>query len=335
MPSDLDLDPILRSLAGPIGAFRSALALTLEQMRGFLDARQDGAGDEGPREKALLGAFAGGRIDFERFGSLLDRTPSIDAFSLGRIEDAYEVLREIEGSRIGEVHAEPHGGLREAAARALATVGRAFGAARVFELARTGRYRDAEHGSLLDSFPFHRWSRAERLIAPPLVVHVEGRGLFAEPLAEFLDGAVKVVLLVNGEAPLVPLVRLITPGTFVLQTRDGKGLDRLAAWSGPGIAAIVPEGTALFLHDPSLGNNPWDRLRVESVPEQGRVPKGGRSAKQEAEEIRQLQALATRPPEPPPVAAAAAPAAAAVGAAEPADRLAAWLLAQADLKGTG
>jgi hypothetical protein len=332
MPSDANIDPVLRSLAGPIGAFRSALALTLEQMRGFLASQQAARGQEGPPEKALLGAFAEGRIDFERFGSLLDRTPSVDAFSLGRIEDAYEVLRELDGSRIGEVHAEPHGDLREAVARGLGALGRAFGAARVFELARTGRYREAEHGPFLDAFPFHRWSRAERLVAPPLLVHVDGRGLRAEPLAEFLDGAVKIVLLVAGEPPLVPLVRLITPGTFVLQTRDGKGLDRLAAWSGPGIAAVVPEGPALFAHDPALGPEPWSRMHVEAMPELSRVPRGGRSARQEAEEVRQLEALATRPPEPPPIAAAAA---APAGSAEPADRLAAWLLAQADLKDAG
>lgn len=332
MPSE-SLDLVLRSLAGPIGAFRSSLALALEQMRGFLAAQQSAAGQDGPPEKAMLGAFAAGRIDFERFGSLLDRAPSVDAFSLGRIEDAYEVLRELEQGRIGEVHAEPHGDLREAVSRGLGAVGRAFGAARVFELARTGRYREAEHGSFLDAFPFHRWSRAERLVAPPLVVHAEGRGLRAEPLAEFLDGAVKIVLVVTGEAPLVPLVRLVTPGTFVLQTRDGKGLDRLAAWSGPGIAALVPEGAALFLHDPSLGANAWDRMHVEILPEAGRVPRGGRSAKQEAEEVSQLRALAARPPEPPPVPVAAA--AAVEGAADPADRLAAWLLAQAEVRGAG
>jgi hypothetical protein len=330
MPSEAGTDPVLRSLAGPIGAFRSAVALTLEQVRGFLASQEPAAGREGPPEKAFLGAFAAGRIDVERFGSLLARAPAVDAFSIQRIEDACEVLREIEGSRIGEVHAEPHGDLRDTVARALANVGRAFGAARVFELARSGRYREADHGAFVDAFAFHRWSRAERLVAPPLVVHVDGRGLRAESLAEFLDGAVKIVLRISGESPLVPLVRLITPGTFVLQTKDAAGIDRLAAWSGPGIAAVVPEGAALFLHDPALGQDPWDRLRVDSMPEPGRIPKGGRSVRQEAEEVRQLGALATRPPEPPHTGVALAPAV----SDEPADRLAAWLLAQADLKDT-
>jgi len=331
MPSDETLDSILRSLAGPIGAFRSALALTLEQIRGFLASQQREGEKDGPPEKALLGSFAGGRIDFERFGSLLARAPAIDAFSLGRIEDAYEVLREVETGPIGEVHAEPGGDLRETVARALGTVGRAFGAARVFELARSGRYREADHSSFLDAFPFGRWSRAERMLAPPLVVRTPGHALRAEPLAEFLDGAVKIVLVVAGEAPLVPLVRMITPGTFVLQTKDATGLDRLAAWSGPGIAAVVPEGSALFVHDPSLGAEPWDRLQVASLPEPQRVPRGGRSARQEADEVRQLKVLAARPPEAPPRTAGETPAV----AAAPADRLAAWLLAQADLKDTG
>lgn len=330
MPSESDPDAILKSLAVPIGAFRSALALTLEQVRGFLASQESAAGRDGPPEKALLGEFATGRIDVERFGSLLARVPAIDAFSRTRIEEAYEVLRDAEAqsAHLATAHAETGGDLRGAVARTLAAVGRAFGAARVYELARTGRYRDADHGSFLDSFPFHRWSRAERLIAPPLVVDVPGHDLRVEPLAEFLDGAVKIVLDVAGESPLVPLVRLITPGTFVLQTKGGAGLDRFAAWSGPGIAALVPEGAALFVHDPGMGPDPWDRIRVDSMPEPGRLPRGGRSARQEADELRQLAALAARPAAPPPVTAAAAPAV----AAEPADRLAAWLLAQADMK---
>jgi len=332
MPSDPAVEPILESLAGPIEAFRSALALTAEQVRGFLAAQTSG-GSGGPAERARLGDFAKGRIDFDRFGSLLAGEPAVDASALGRIEDAYEVLREVErrAEQVVVVHTDPGGDLREAVARTFASVGRAFGAARVFELARTGRYREADHRSFLESFPFHRWSRAERLVAPPLVVHVNGHGLRAEPLVEFLDGGVKIVLKVAGESPCVPLVRLITPGTFVLQTKDAKGLDRFAAYTGPGIAALVPEGAALFAHDPALGEDPWDRLRVDFLPEAGRVPHGGRSARQQAEELRQLQAMATRPPPPPAIPVAGAP----VAAAEPADRLAAWLLAQADLKDTG
>jgi len=337
MPSDKGLDPILKSLAGPIGAFRSALALTLGQVRGFLDSQRSAAGRDGPPEKAFLGDFAAGRIDFERFGSLLSRASTVDALSLARIEEACEVLREAEAQRapMSEVHVEPGGDLRDAVARALANLGRIFGAARVYELARSGRYREADHGSFLASFPFQRWSRAERLVAPPLVVRVNGQGLRAEPLAEFLDGALKIVLDVAGEAPLCPLVRLITPGTFVLQTKDGSGLDRFAAWSGPGIAALVSEGAALFVHDPAQGPDPWGRVRVDFLPEPGRLPHGGRSVRQEAEELQQLKAMATRPPEPPRIPVAAAPATVTGAAAAPADRLAAWLLAQADLKDTG
>lgn len=332
MQSDADLEPILRTLAGPIEAFRSALALTAEQVRGFLASRRPG-GSGGTAEDPRLGEFAKGRIDIERFEALLAGEPAVDALALARIEDAHEVLRDIEaqGAHIAVVHAEPGGDLRATVARALATIGRAFGAARVFELARGGRFRDADHSSFLDTFPFQRWSRAERLLGPPLVVHVNGPGLRAEPLAEFLDGAVKIVLKVAGEPPLVPLVRLITPGTFVLQTKDGSGLDRFAAYTGPGIAAVVPDGTATFVHDPREGPDPSDRIRIGELPGAGRLPRGGRSVRQEAEERRQLEAMATRPPAPPPMVTAAA----AGAAAAPADRLAAWLLAQADLKDTG
>jgi hypothetical protein len=322
MPSDA----VRKSLAVPIGAFRSALALALEQVRAFLSSAA--ASGAGSAEASLLGSFASGRIDVARFGSLLARAPAANASALARIRDAYEALREAEeqAGLVGEVRAEPGADLREAVARALATMGRAFGAARVHELARTGRYREADHASWLDSFSFERWSRAERMIAPPLVVHVNGRGLRAEPLAEFLDGAMKIVLEVAGESPLVPLVRLVTPGTYVLQTKDATGLDRFAAFAGPGIAAIVPEGSALFVHDPAEG------LRIDLLPEPGRIPRGGRSARQEAEELKQLAAMAARPAAPPKPPAVASPE---TPAPDPADRLAAWLLARADLKDTG
>lgn len=335
MPSDAHAESILRPLAAPVQVFRSALALAAEQVRGFLALQRSRGGANEPVEKALLGPFVSGRIDIGRFEALLSRTQTLDPVSLDRIEKAYGVLCEIEArtDALLETHVEPGGDLRAAVGKALASVGRAYGAARVFELVRTGHFREADHGAFLEAFPFDRWTRAERGIAPPLLLHVNGRDVRAETLAEYLDGAVKIVLDVHGDAPLAPLVRLITPGTLVLQTRDGSGLDRLAAWSGPAIAAWLPEGSALFLHDPAAGVHPWERLSIQHLPEAGTQPKGGRSVRQQAEELRQLASLAAGPsPGPSTSPARAGVPVATAASADPVDRLASWLMAHADLK---
>jgi hypothetical protein len=230
----------------------------------------------------------------------------------------------------------PAGGdLRAGVARALADLGRAFGAVRTFEVARSGGRRAGEAAAALDGFPYARWSRGERRAAPPLVVAVDGADLRAGVLAEFLDGAQKIVLVVRGPCAPAALVRLVTPGTFVLQSADGTGLDRFAEWGGPGIAALVPDTAARFAHDPAGGAAAWQRLSVAHLPEgDPRISVGGASGAQQAEELRQLRMLAARP-EAPPGAVAVPVAGAAPQAADPADKLAAWLLSQVDLSDLG
>jgi len=336
MPSEPHVERILRHLEAPVTRFRSAVAATAEQIRGFLESHREEPGGD-PAEAALLGAFASGRVDASRFHALLARPDALDPASIARIERALAALRDAE-ARIPEmllVSVEPGGSLHGAVAAALAAVGRVFGAARLFDLVRGGRYREAEHAGLLESLPFDRWTRAERASAPPLVVRLNGRDLRAGTLAEFLDGGQKIVIFAAGETAVAPLVRLVTPGTFVLQTGDGEGLDRFAAFEGPGVAAWLPAGAALFLHDPEAGAEPHDRLRVAFLPEAPAHARAGQGAFQQWEELKQLKSLASRP------AAPAAPEGAAPGGTggaggpggggDPADRLAAWLLSRANL----
>jgi hypothetical protein len=223
--------------------------------------------------------------------------------------------------------------LRDRVAGALEDLGRAFGAARVFEMSKFGRFPDNEHARSLGSFPFHRWSKGERRMAPPLVVSVDGADLRATGLAEFMDGLEKLILVIRNESTPVPLVRLITPGTFVQQTVDPVDLDKLASWNGPGVAALVPESAARFVHDPGAGADAGARLTVSSIPEdRRRKPVGGVSVSQQSEELLQLKSLAgqigiTQTAEPVVAGAAAS--------SDPVDKLAAWLLSQADLKNIG
>jgi hypothetical protein len=138
------------------------------------------------------------------------------------------------------------------------------------------------------------------------------------------------VLLVDGRAAPAPLARLIAPGTFVMQSEDGSQLSRLAAFDGPGVAAIFEERgmAARFVHDPSGGGRLADRLEVTHLPDRPRSRVAGVSAERQAEELawlRELQALAAAAAAPSPGSAAAGP-----QPATPADQLAAWLLRQTD-----
>lgn len=334
MPSEAE--SLLHALARPRAAFRSAVAATLEQVRGVLTAERGATSSE--EEAGELGPFAAGRISTERFTALLTHRHPLDGAALERMEAAFSTLSDVatHTDQLMVVHVPPGGSVREEVAAALASLGRAFGAARLFDLARSGRARAEEHGPLLTGLPFRRWNRTERSLAPPLVVFVNGPDCFAEGLAEFLDGAFKVVLVVRGDAPLAPLARLVTPGTFVLQTSAEEDLARLGEAWGPGIAALVPETAAHFMHDPAAGKEPWDRIAITSLPAAAPPPlAGGRSASQQRDDLAHLQALAKRPEAAPAVPAGngAVPVAAAAG--QPADRLAAWLLSNARLEDLG
>jgi hypothetical protein len=282
-------------------------------------------------------------MDAGRLATLFRPAETRDPTALAAVDRACGVLAALSTRDLAsDVVDVPSGGdLRAAVAQALAEVGRAFGAVRTFELARSGGRRVDEAAAALEAFPYARWSRGERRAAPPLVVTVDGADLgAAAALAEFLDGAQKIVLVVRGACPPAALVRLITPGTFVLQTADGTGLDRLGAWQGPGIAALTLESAARFTHDPARGATPWERISIEFLPARDpRASVGGSSGAQQSEELRQLRQLAARPESPPaPVPSSTTTAAsgpAAPAATDPADQLAAWLLAQADLEGLG
>jgi len=336
MPSDGRIKLALESVQRPREAFHSAVAVTVDQVRSFLEARQPPEGSPSDHVAIELGPFAAGRIDAKRFSSLVSEPDSEDVVQLAPLERALAALRTVNqrGDDLFTVKMEPGEILSDRVARALAEAGRAFGAARVIRLAQSDRYEPEQHAALLDSFPFQLWSASERRMAPPLVVEVDGADLLVAGLADFLDGSQKLVLVVRDPSPPAPLVRLITPGVLVLQTTDPADLDRLLRTPGPAVAALVSEEAAHFLHEPAT-NGKAPLLEVTRMPEEKpRWSLGCISAFQQTEELRHLAALASRP------AAAAAPgvgAAAATGAQDgtapmdPANKLAAWLLSQADL----
>ncbi len=337
MPSDERARSVLAAFAGSTDAFRAAMATTAEQVQSYLAML--GTNHQGHVERcsAELGQFATGRIDSERFAALFGDGATADKQTRETIEAGLETLQEMAARKDDLVLFNVPSGesLLDVVDLALADIGRVFGAAHTVELSRTGRYKVAAHAHSLGSFPYARWNRTERRVAPPIIVQVDGSDLRVAGLADFLDGGQKIVLIVRGNSAPAPLVRLITPDTFVLQTAGTETFDRFAAWNGPGVAALVPESAAHFVHDPEAGTEVWDRLTIVHLPDkEPRTSFAGLSATQQLEELRQLQVLATRP-----AVAATSSAGQPAGAtgepapADPIDKLAAWLLREADLSG--
>jgi hypothetical protein len=276
----------------------------------------------------MLGDFAAHHIDAARFAELTGTAEALDWMRVGRLEQAEDVLAEFvgRGDELYRVVVMPGADLRDAVRDALAQRGRIFNAAHAVELLRAGAALRAPVGEALD---FRDWTKVQRTIAPPLIVDVAGADLQVDGLGEYLDGTQKIALLVHGPAAPAPLARLIAPATFVLQTNRVADLALLADVPGAGIAAVLPDGCARFIHDPRRGAQLRQRLHAEFIPEPPTVAVAGGSLRQQVQDLAWLGELVR-------VAAASAPttngAAEPAPAAAPADRLAAWLLSQTDLR---
>ena len=323
MPSEASVIDLLQH---PIATYRSYVAAARERVRALLST-ETGA----DRARLELGVFGGARIDVARFAELR-RGVAVDALSRMRLERAGAVLAEIDaaGNSIFTANVLSGDSLRVVVGRALARAGRAFGAANVAELVRGGRYEPERHDRMLESFGFEWWSKTEREHAPPLVVTVGGADLRAGALADLLDVGTRIVLLVHGPSTPAPLIRLVTPGTFVMQTREPGALARVASSDGPAVAALFEEEAALFAHDPRAGTALWQRLTISHRPaDSPRKAFAGISARQQREELLQLDALAARSVVPNGSVEALVPA----GPGDPADRLTAWLLGESGFAG--
>ncbi|HUG40643.1 MAG TPA: hypothetical protein VMM12_09165 [Longimicrobiales bacterium] len=341
MPSDELMPGALEAVRERIEAFRSAVAGAVDEVSQLLAAHRAPEGDRGGRAAEELGVFASGRIDTDRFGTLFGGGAGLDPDAAERVEAALETMRAVleagDGAHVCRV--EPGGDLRAAVQTGLALAGRAFGAARAVEAARAGTVVDPAFPA---GFPPERWSPMERVVAPPLVVDVDGADLRPAGLADYLEGGQALVLVVRRPAPPAALARLVTPGTLVVQRRGAGALDALAGWAGPAIVALVPEGAAEFawLPDGHPGAAAERRgagtLAVDSLPEGATRAIGSLSAARQESELALLRMLADAAAGRV-LAAAGAGAGNGAGAApvDPADRLAAWLLRQADVPAPG
>jgi len=330
MPSDERITQALESLAAAKEGFSSSVAMSAEEVRGILE-REQGV-DENPEVKLAheLGPFAAGRIDLDRLASFVSANSKLDQEKRDQIQKAFEALMGLKkaGDELFTASVEVDGYLRGAITKALGRAGTAFGAARSVEWALHDIAPPEGVEDALDAFPPNLWNRAEKGCAPPLVVEVEGQDLKAASLGDLLEGSQKIVLVVNGAAAPAPLVRLITPDVTVIQTDDPLELAALSATPGPGIAALMPEGAAKFVHAPG-GATLNERLDVIFLPEkEPRKAIGSISAFQQGEELRQLAALSAS------IQIQAAPEGEAVAAGaemDEAGQLAAWLIHQAKI----
>ena len=325
MASDPRVEAALAALAGPAAAFRAAVAAGVSRAKAL--TAHDGA----DRAQAELGEFARGRMDRTAFAAITART-AIDGVARARIERAIAVLHAVStpDDNAFVVDVPLAGDVRREVALRLGRLGCAFGAMRALDTARNDGFDAARPEELLDLWPFEYWTKRERQVAPPLVVAIDGRDLNAQALSEFLDGAVRMVLVVRGASPPAPLARLITPGVLVVQS-GGTGLDRVAKSSGPAIAALLEGDAAHFVHDPAVGHATWQRLTITRRPgAESKARVGSWSTWQQHDELRHLESLSQPPSLPDGTVAGALGS----GGADATERLTNWLLAETGLEGT-
>lgn len=319
MPSDHRTRAALTAVAPRLAAFRSAGIAALEHARAVL--APSGGVDRARLELGALGA----RIDATRFAGVADGGPALDATTRERVERARGVLESLAAASDDAFVVDVPAGasLTVATREALAHFGRVFGLASAIDLARSGRYVAELHDQAVDAWPFELWTARDRRTAPPLVVRVSGADLSLGNLANVLDGSMHIVLVVSGDAAPARLVRLITPGVFVMQTKEPQSLARYSAYTGPAVAGLFETDVACFTHDPARGPAPWQRLTIDATaPAPGRRRLSGLTPWQQNEEVQQLASLSSRP------TLSATPIESFVpgGDGDPAERLAAWLL---------
>jgi len=325
MPFDAQVSSALSAVRPQLDVFRFAVSSTLERAKALLTA-DSGSSLAG----AALGNFASGRIDPDRFAMISAGSAPIDSVGRTVVERAIELLEPLlAGGDDAFVVDVKSGTSPVTAVRArLTKLGSVFAAATLIELVRRRVYDPTQRILSFGGHPFEKWNAGERKIAPPLVVRLEGADLDAFEFASLMDGCVRFVLIISGQCSPAPLARLVSPGVFVAQTGDAGILAKLTDLDAPAIIAVMNGAEARFVHDPRGGAAIWQRMQLSNIPSAiPRKPIGNRSAWQQRDDLAHLEALARQPlPLAPLIDEISALDGNAI--ADPAERLAAWLLDQ-------
>jgi hypothetical protein len=318
MPSEERMVCALDAVRSRIEQFHSALVVTSNQVSGLLA----GTGTTEDDQNESLGFFAKGKMNLERFSSFAHKAPQLDAEAEAPVRAAQEVLKSLqrEGDDLFVINTEPGKGLGHQLSVRLAHIGRAFAAARVVDMAKNGAYKEDKHAATLKRFPYAMWNSSERALTPALVVKVSGEDFKPSAIVPLLDTNMKIVFVVEGDAPAAALSRVISPRVFVQQETGDGNLDAFAAFDGIAVAAFLPDTAVSFVHDPSAGSTTYERFVSAVFPKEVRKRAiGGISPAQQAEDYTLLESLSV----PPEIAGEAA--------SDPAGKLSSWLLSQTDL----
>jgi hypothetical protein len=318
MPSDERKQIALDAIRPRIEQFHSALAVTADQVRGFLAGSNNAEDDQ----SEALGFFAKGKVNIERFASFTPRAARTDAAAEVPIRAAQEVLKSLlaQGDELFIIETEEGKGLGHQLSVRLASIGRAFAAARVIDMAKSGAYKEDKHAATLERFPYAMWNSSERALAPALLVEVSGADFKPSAIVPLLDTNMKIVFNVSGDAPAAALSRVISPRVFVQQETGSASLEAFAAFKGIAVTAFLPTTAVSFVHDPSAGSTTYERFVSVTFPKEIRKRAiGGISPAQQAEDYTLLESLSV----PPEIAGDAA--------SDPAGKLSAWLLNQTNL----
>jgi hypothetical protein len=285
MPSEELQGIALDAIRSRVERFQGAVAKTSEEVRALLA----GTGESAEDQTAALGFFARGKVDVDRFSEFTPPSARIAEAAEAPTRAAQEILE------------------------ALLSAGD-----ELFVL--TLQEGDELGSRVLDGYPFARWSRSERSLAPGLVIELPGSVLTPAAVVPFLDRAMKMVFVVEGDAPAAALARVVSPGVFVQQKSDDAALEAFAACEGTAVAALMPANAVAFVHDPAAGETTYERFVSLEFPKEVRKRSiGGISAAQQAEDYALLEALSV------------VPSPSGEAASDPAGKLSAWLLSQADL----
>jgi hypothetical protein len=297
------------------------VAATADKVRGLLS----GTGDMAEDQSVALGAFAKGRVDFDRFASFAPKARRIEDEAEAPIRAAQEVLKSLlaQGDDLFVLKLEEGKDLSRKAGSKLAGIGRAFAAAHVIDLAKRGLYKEQEHAAMLEKYPFSRWNKSERALAPALIIELSGADFKPSLIIPYLDQHSKIIFNVDGAAPAAAMSRVISPGVFVQQETGDAALDAFSEFEGAAVAALLPSTAAGFMHDPRAGETSYERfVSLEFPKEVKKLAIGGISVAQQAEDYALLESLSVVPV---PTGDAAS---------DPAGKLSAWLLSQSDLSGS-
>ncbi|MEE4216857.1 MAG: hypothetical protein V2I48_04560, partial [Xanthomonadales bacterium] len=226
MPSEDRSKIALESIRPRLELFHSAIAVTTEEIRGLLS----GSGESRDDQSIALGHFAKGHVDVERFSAFSKKSSRVDTEAEKPIRAARDVLNRLlhESDELFVLRLAEGDNLATLVDHRLAVIGLAFAAAHVVDLAKRGKYRDEEHSLMLEGLRWANWSRAERALAPGLIVELPGTEFVPAQLAPYLDAGMKIVFVVDGDAPAAAMARLVTPGVFVQQAIGDASLEAFA-----------------------------------------------------------------------------------------------------------